>query len=118
MARQAVSGMSLTAANYDQAILTLKKRFGSKQKIVNKHMDAMLKISSVSSCADVKGLRQLFNQVSSHIRSLEALEVTVDLFRGLLCPVLVTRLPAELQLIVSRNVSEVDWNLEQVLSVV
>ena len=118
VARQAISGMSLTAANYDQAILTLKKRFGSKQKIVNKHTDAMLKISSVSSCADVKGLRQLFDQVSSHIRSLEALDVTTDSFGGLLCPVLVARLPAELQLIVSRNVSDDDWNLEQVLRVV
>ena len=40
-AREAVSGLALTAANYRQAIETLKKRFGCKQLIVNKHMDAL-----------------------------------------------------------------------------
>ena len=51
-AQEAIAGLSLTAAIYEQAITTLKKRFGSKQKIINKHMDAMLKIASVASCTD------------------------------------------------------------------
>ena len=117
-ARQAIGGLSLTAANYEQAVATLKKRFGSKQKIINKHMDAMLKIGSVSSCSDMRGLRHLFDQVSSHIRSLKSLDVGSDTYGGLLCPVLVARLPPELQLIVSRNISEDDWNLDEILRVV
>ncbi len=42
-ARESVSGLALTAGNYNQAIETLKKRFGCKQLIVNKHMDALLR---------------------------------------------------------------------------
>ena len=38
-ALDAISGMTLTAANYQEAILILEKRFGRKQKIVAKHMD-------------------------------------------------------------------------------
>ena len=60
-AQEAIAGLSLTAANYEQAVTTLKKRFGNKQKIINKHtcMHAMLNIGSTSSCTDVKGLRCL-----------------------------------------------------------
>ena len=55
-AQEAIGGLSLTAANYEQAVTTLKKRFGSKQKIINKHMDTMLNVGSVFSCTDMKGL--------------------------------------------------------------
>lgn len=87
-AQEAIAGLSLTAANYEQAVTTLKKRFGSKQKIINKHMEAMLKIGSVSSCTDVKGLRHLFDQISSHVRSLKSLDVRSEMYGSLLCPVL------------------------------
>ena len=42
--QEAITGLSLTAANYEQAVTTLKKRFGSKQKIINKRMDAIKSI--------------------------------------------------------------------------
>ena len=71
-AQEAIAGLSLTAANYEQAVTTLKKHFGSKQKIINKHMDAMLNVGSVFSYTDVKGLRHLFDQVSSHVRSVQS----------------------------------------------
>lgn len=38
----AVSGLSLTAANYEEAISILTKRFGNKQLIINRHMDNLL----------------------------------------------------------------------------
>ena len=34
-AHEAISGLSLTAANYEEAISTVKKRFGGRQKIIN-----------------------------------------------------------------------------------
>ena len=48
-AEEAIAGLSLTTANYEQAVTTLKKRFGNKQKIINKHMDAILNIHCVGS---------------------------------------------------------------------
>ena len=117
-AREAITGLSPTAANYDEAIAILKKHFGSKRKIVDKHMEVMLGVGSVASCQDMKGLRHLFDQVSSHMQSLMYLGVVSDTYGSLLCPVLVTKLPSELQLIVSRKVPEDDWTLDEVLRVI
>ena len=54
-AAEAVSGLTLTAANYEEAILILKKRFRNKQQVVNKHMDTLLNLEAVSS-HNLKGL--------------------------------------------------------------
>ena len=78
----------------------------------------MLNIGSVPSCTDVKGLRRLFDQVSSHVRSFKSLDVGSETYGGLLCPVLVAKLPLELQLIVSRKLSEEDWNLDELLRII
>ena len=40
-AKEAISGFSLTAANYHQAISVLKKRFGGKQQVVDKHLEVL-----------------------------------------------------------------------------
>ena len=100
VAQEVVSGLSLTAANYNEA---MAMRFGNKQKIIDRHMDAMVSVGFVSSCEDVKGLRRLFDHVSSNIRSLKSLGVGSETYGTLLCPVLITKLPGELQLTLSRS---------------
>ncbi len=57
-ARESVSGLALTAGNYNQAIEILKKRFGCKQLIVNKHMDALLQVEGVTSSQNTMALRK------------------------------------------------------------
>ena len=51
---EAVSELKLTAANYTEAITILKRRFGNKQQIVNKHMDVLLNIEAVTSHTNIK----------------------------------------------------------------
>jgi hypothetical protein len=111
-AREAVSGLALTAANYHKAVDTLKKRFGCKQQIVNKHMDALLQVGAVVSSQNTRALRRLFDDISCHVRSLKSLGIESDSYGSLLCPVLLSKIPADLQLIVSRKVSEAEWNLD------
>ena len=41
-ALEAISGLSLTSANYQEAVAILQKRFGIKPLIVAKHMDALI----------------------------------------------------------------------------
>ena len=53
-AADAISGLSITTANYAEAITILQKRFGNKQLVVNKHMDALLEIDAVTSMRDLK----------------------------------------------------------------
>ena len=55
-ALDAVSGLTLTAANYREAIQILEKHFGNKQQIVANHTDVLLNIEGVSSPNGIKGL--------------------------------------------------------------
>lgn len=81
-------------------------------------MEALLQIETVSSAQNVKALRRLYDNISSHIQSLESLEVKEETYGNLLCPILITKIPAELQLIVSRKVPEAEWKLKQLMTVV
>ena len=116
-AAKAIAGLTLTAANYDEAIATLKKRFGNPQLIINRHMEALLNVSAVSSHHDVKCLRRLHDSVEAHVRGLRALGVPSDSYGGLLTSVLVNKLPPELRLIVSRAVTGEHWDLDMVMKV-
>ena len=107
-AREAISGLALTAANYQKAIDTLKGRFGCKQQIENKHMDALLQVEVVGSSQNTRALQRLFNNISCHVHSLKSLGVESKSYGNLLCAVLLNNLPADLQVIVSHKVSKED----------
>ena len=74
-AADAISGLTLTSGNYNEAIVILKKRFGNKQLAINKHMDVLLNLDPVTSIYDLKGLRSLYDTVESHIRALKSLGI-------------------------------------------
>ena len=77
-ALEAISGLTLTSANYTEAIEILKRRFGNKQLIINKHMEQLLSIEGVTSQHDVKGLRKLYDIIESNVRSLKSLNVSAE----------------------------------------
>ena len=72
-AAEAIAGLTPTDANYEEAVATLKKRFGNPQLIINRHMEALLHVPSVSSHHDIRGLQKLHDSVEAHIRGLKAL---------------------------------------------
>ena len=80
-AREAIAGLSLTEANYIEAVSTLKKRFGGTQQIISKHMEALLQVEAVSNSQNVKALRRLFDNLSSHMRSLASLKVKEETWK-------------------------------------
>ena len=71
----AISGLTLTAANYSEAISVLKSRFTQKEAIIDAHMEALLNVPAISSKKDVKGLRRIFDSIETNIRSLKALGI-------------------------------------------
>ena len=75
---EAISGLKLATANYEEGIAILKKRFGNKQNIITKHMEILLNIDAVTSQYNLKGLRHLYDLVESQIRGLRALGVPPD----------------------------------------
>ena len=111
----AIAGLTLTAANYQEAVEVLKERFGNKQQIIDKHMDALLSIEAVSSDTNLKALRRLYDVVESQVRGLKSLGVASETYGSLLSSVLLSKLPKEIRLIISRKVGGGDWKLDELL---
>ena len=112
----AISGLTLMAANYDEAIAILKKRFGNKQQIINKHMDILINLEVVTAY-NLKGLRNLFDKIETQVRGLKSLGVPFSTYGNLLSSILMTKLPHDLRLFVSRRVSDDDWDLDSLMRI-
>lgn len=83
---ESVAGLTLTSANYMEAMATLKRRSGNIQFIVSTH-DALLNLPPVNSHHDLRGLRHLYDPVEAHVRGLQALGATAGSYGGLLTSV-------------------------------
>ena len=101
-----------SSANYGEAIEILKKRFGNRQMIISRHMEILLNLSAVSRQHDLRGLRQLYNEVEANVWSLKALGMEQDSYGTMLTSVLLTKLPPEIRLIVTRKALGEDLELE------
>ena len=75
-------------------------------------------MEAVTSSQNSRALRKLLDSVNSHIHSLQPLGVEPDSYSSLLCPILVNKLPSDLQLLISRKVSEDDWKLNSLLEAI
>lgn len=113
----AIAGLAITNANYEEAITILKTRFGNKQMIVNKHMDDLINMAHVYSNHDLRGMRQLYDLVEVHVRGLKALGVPSASYGSLLSSVLMNKVPQEVRLIITREVKGGDWELDRLLTV-
>ena len=102
-ALRAITGLSLTGNNYAEALEILQQRYGNKQVIVNSHMDELVNIAAVTSMNATKKLRELYDKVETNLRSLQALGVDPKSYGCLLVPILKTKLPTEIVLIISRK---------------
>ena len=60
-AESTIAGLSISSANYTAAVELLEQRFGNNQVIISSHMDNLLKITSVSTSADVTKLRHMYD---------------------------------------------------------
>ena len=116
-ALKSVSGLTLTNENYEKALTILKERYGNKQAIVSTHMENLANLRVVSSDANVTGLRKLFDERESSVRSLESLGVEANSYGSLLVPIIMNRLPHQLKLVTSRNLSSDLWDLTELLKI-
>lgn len=117
-AAEAVAGLTVTSANYDEAIAILKKRFGNQQLIINRHMGALLNVNAVSSHLDIKGLRKLHDNVETQIRGLRALGVPTESYGSLLISLITDKLPTEIRMIISRKINNDEhWELNTVMEI-
>ena len=68
-AYEAIAGLTLSSANYAEAVDILEKRFGNKQLIISKHMETLLNMDVVTSDQNLRGLGRLYDGAESHIWS-------------------------------------------------
>ena len=68
--------------------------------------------------SDLRGLRRLYDLVESQVRGLRSLGVASESYGSLLSSVLISKLPQELRLIVSREVTTGEWDLERLINIV
>ena len=116
-AAEAIAGLTLSSSNYLEAITVLKRRFGNKQQLINKHMEALLSLPAVTSVYELRNLRQLYDKVESHVRSLKSIGIAASSYGNLLASILMKKIPSELCLIVSRETVEDNWDLDSLLKI-
>ena len=115
-ALEAIAGLTLSSANYQQALEILRKRFGNKQVIISKHMDTLLNMDTIPSDRHLRDLRRLYDNTEPHVRSLKSMGIEATSYGALLSPVLLSKLPPELRLIVSRKVPDSNLDMDALLA--
>ncbi|XP_068761955.1 uncharacterized protein [Montipora capricornis] len=116
IAQSVVTGLALTSANYEKAVELLKRRFGNRQVVISSHMEALTKIPKVASTSEVKRLRSLYDTVESHVRELESMEISSEMYGCFLTPTIMQKLPEEFRIAISRNLESETWDLKEILS--
>lgn len=71
-------------------------------------MDVLLGVEPVTSQCNLRGLQHLYDLVKSQIRVLRSLGVASESYGSLLSSVLISKLPQELRVVVSREVTSGD----------
>lgn len=75
-AQRAISGLSLSDANYKVAIGILQERFGNVQEVVDLHYNKLINIQPATN--KTSSLRALLDTSEKHLRSLEVLEQDIN----------------------------------------
>ena len=105
-AAEAVSDLTLTASNYDDAVEILKARFGNKQQTINRQKEILLSLDCVNSHHNIKVLRQLFDTLESN-----------ESYGSLISSILMNKLPQDFRLVVTREMGDDEWQLDRLLAI-
>jgi len=114
-ALETISGLSLSSANYKEAIKILTERFGNPQVLISAHMDCLIRMSKVVHKNDIIPLRKLYNKIENCVRNLSALKLDASSYGSLLIPLLKDKLPDELNMTIARRFGSDLWTLERLM---
>jgi hypothetical protein len=79
-AKAVIAGLSITDDNYHVARKLLEEHFGRPENQKFAHIQRLLKLSSAGSSSNPVVLSRLYDTLQTHIRSLEALEITIKFY--------------------------------------
>jgi len=115
VAEQTLKGFSLSNDNYQLALKTLQERFGDEQIIITSHMNKLLELPSVESVTNTKALRNLYDTVEAQIRSLTAFDLDIKNYGPFLVPVIMSKIPNEIKLVITRQLDKNTWDATLIL---
>lgn len=120
VAAATISGLPLTAENYEEAVKLLKSRYGNKQVLISAHIDELLHLPVVNSVSDIKKLREVYDCIEVNVRSLKGLDVPIENYGPILVSIVMSKVPTDIRLIVTRNMSflaksEEEWKIDDLL---
>ena len=93
----AISGLSLSTANYVQAIELLKDHYDNSQVLISEKVCLIAKNKNED---HIKGLQNLYDQTESSVRNLEIVKVDTNSYGSLLVPLINEKLPADICVII------------------
>ena len=64
---------------------------------------------------EISKVRNLYDTIETHIRSLANLEIPSESYGTILIPMILAKLPQEMQLLISRKVGKDNWKLDDLL---
>ena len=117
-AKSAIQGLTLYASHYETGKEILKKRYGRKEKIIFQHIQEFLKLNVNVPHGNFKTstLWALQGKLLGHIKSLEVLGVTGEMYGVILTPLIISSLPQDIRLEWAREVEgkegDLDWLME------
>ena len=116
-AARSIQGLTRTEGNYNSAIDLLYKRVGKPQDIISKHLDEMLKIPGCVN-NNASQLRLIYDRISINICGLESLGISSSQYGSLLITVIMSKLPPEIRIQVTRNTAREVWEMSDLLEVI
>ena len=96
-AKRVVDGFTATSSCYEAAVSLLKEQYGDTEKIIDNHMQKLIALRPVTTRNDAVGLRNLYNTITTSIRTLTALKVPTQQYDVMLKTVLLRCMPVELR---------------------
>ena len=112
-ALDAIAGLTLTDANYNEAVQVLTSRFGNKQLIIDRYMDVLLSVEAVLSDSNLRA--HLYDTVEAQIRGLNSMGVKPETYGALLSSIMLGKLPQEIRLLLSRGMGDGDRKLNDLM---
>ena len=116
-ASDAISGLSLTSENYDEAVAILKSQFSDPQIVIQTNMDVLLSLRNIESCPDIRLLRKMLDGIETTSRNLRSYYIDSNHYCPILILVVMKKLPEKFRLELSRQMPVRKWDLAKLLEV-
>ena len=114
-AANSISGFELTRENYKEACSILEDRFGRPELIIMHHMEDLLQLIPVRSSGEVRQLRAVYDKIETNVRSLQGLGIKSDQYGVILVSIILSKVPEDIRLIITRQFEEKSWTFEILL---